>query len=127
MIPGIFRRLLQRAKQSKAEIVIDGEYFGIMEPQRPAAYIRFADIAQITGFKLSQVTVDLICFEIVVGQSDRKERVYVLHEDLPGFEELTARLAMLPGFNRDWHSVVAYPPFKENGTVLFQRSPAEHS
>jgi len=41
------------------------------------------------------------------------------HEDLEGWEELTACLRDLPGFDADWFANVSQPPFAECRTLVY--------
>jgi hypothetical protein len=43
------------------------------------------------------------------------------HEDLEGWEELTACLRDLPGFDGEWFAKVSQPPFAEGRTLVYVR------
>ena len=75
-----------------------------------------AAIDAVTFYKRDELTSDLICCDVTVG-----ERVWTFHEELSGWDELLGHLKGLPGFRADWFERVSRPPFETNTTVAFQR------
>lgn len=74
------------------------------------------EISRVEFFKRDEITTDLICCEITVGDSH-----FLFHEDMTGWELLLEHLARLPGFTADWRDSVVLPPFAECRTVAFSR------
>ena len=75
-----------------------------------------ADIAKLTFYKRDQLTTDLICCDVTVGDS-----VWTFHEELLGWDLLIDHLRKLPSFRRDWFPAVSHPPFTSGETVAFAR------
>jgi hypothetical protein len=80
-----------------------------------------ASINDVTFYKRDELTSDLICCEVTVG-----DMVWTLHEELAGWDELLGHLKGLPGFRVDWFECVSQPPFKTNATVAFRRYQKRH-
>ncbi|HEY0131529.1 MAG TPA: hypothetical protein VGB57_08990, partial [Allosphingosinicella sp.] len=77
----------------------------------------FDEILRATAFKRDEVTTDLLCVEIELGNGESIE----LNEDVIGFDEWLRRVDALPGVDPDWRGKVTQPPFARNETVLFTR------
>ena len=83
--------------------------------------VSFDEVSAIVAYKLDELTTDLICCDIVTGAGDA-EQIRTIHEELPGFEAVMARIEMLSGFDRKWRDDVIDPPFATNRTVIYTRS-----
>ena len=84
--------------------------------------IRLDEIEQVEIYKRDELTIDLICFGIVLEDGDR----IMLHEDIPGFDSMVEVLEQLAGFATGWRDTVVLPPFAPNALVAYVRSaPAE--
>lgn len=79
-----------------------------------------ADIVRIEAYKRDQGAVDLICFDIWY-EADGGPWMVMAHEDLEGWEDLTARLRKLERFDPNWFAKVSQPPFAECRTVVYLR------
>ncbi len=75
-----------------------------------------ANVVKVTFYKRDEVTTDLICCEVVVG-----DRVWTFHEELKGWDLLIDYLQGLPSFQADWFAAVSQPPFAESETIAFSR------
>lgn len=73
-------------------------------------------IDRVTFYKRDEVTTDLICCDILVG-----EKVVFSHEEQPEWPALIAHLEQLPGFDREWFAAVAKPAFQACPTVAFDK------
>ena len=80
------------------------------------ARLPLPDIAKVTFYKRDQITTDLICCDVVVG-----DKVWTFHEELVGWDLLIAHLQRLPSFRDDWFAAVSQPPFASSETVAFGR------
>ena len=81
----------------------------------------WAEVRKVVAFKRDQHIYDCIC----LGLQDASGSWHGLDEEMVGWDAFMAALpANLPGCV-PWESAwkdVALPPFKENGTILFERS-----
>ncbi len=75
-----------------------------------------ADIAKVTFYKRDELTTDLICCEVVVG-----DEMWTFHEELLGWDLLIGHLQGLPNFRGDWFAAVSQPPFALSETIAFSR------
>ena len=75
-----------------------------------------ATIDKVTFYKRDEIVTDLICCDIVMGESVR-----TFHEELPGWDALIQHLAKLPNFQTNWYASVSQPPFETSETVAFSR------
>jgi hypothetical protein len=80
------------------------------------ARLPLADIGKVTFYKRDEITSDLICCDVMVG-----EKVWTFHEELIGWDMLIEHLEWLPGFGGEWFAAVAQPPFATSETVAFSR------
>lgn len=80
------------------------------------AQLPLADIGKVTFHKRDELTTDLICCNVVVG-----DRVWTFHEELAGWDLLIDHLQRLPCFRADWFAAVSQPPFATSETVAFSR------
>ena len=78
------------------------------------------DIQRVVFFKIDEMTTDLICCSVDRRGGER----FFLHEEVEGWDQLIARLELLPGFRSDWFEAVFKPPFERCETVAFERSDA---
>lgn len=74
------------------------------------------EIQNVTFYKRDEITTDLLCCDIVVG-----DRVLSFHEEMTSWDVVLARLGELPGFRTEWFSQVSQPPFAESSFVAFNR------
>ena len=74
------------------------------------------DIAKVTFYKRDEITTDLICCDVVIG-----DKVWTFHEELVGWDLFIDYLQRLPGFRDDWFAAVSQPPFESSETVAFYR------
>lgn len=75
-----------------------------------------SQIEAVTFYKRDEITTDLICCDVVVG-----EKNLFFHEEAEGWGQLIERLEQLPGFRSDWHSAVSQPPLSLSKMVAFRR------
>ena len=80
------------------------------------AQLPLTDVAKVTFYKRDELTTDLICCDVVVG-----DEVWTFHEELVGWDLLIDHLQKLPGFRADWFAAVSQPPFATSETVAFNR------
>lgn len=74
------------------------------------------DIGKVTFYKRDEITTDLICCDVTVG-----EKVWAFHEELVGWDMLIEHLRGLPSFRDDWFATVSQPAFAPSETVAFSR------
>jgi hypothetical protein len=80
------------------------------------ARLPLREIGKVTFYKRDEITTDLICCDVMVG-----EQVWTFHEELIGWDLLIAHLRGLPSFLSDWFVAVTQPPFATSETVAFSR------
>ena len=80
------------------------------------AELPLTDIARVTFYKRDELTTDLICCDVLVG-----EQVRTFHEELVGWDALIDHLQRLPNVRGDWFAAVSQPPFSISETVAFSR------
>ena len=83
--------------QPAERIVIKGDQVGVERKRKPLWRCALSEIVRIDAYKRDQGAVDLICFDIWYETDG--EWMVTAHEDLEGWEELTACLRDLPGFD----------------------------
>jgi len=103
----------------KSEITSTDSGFAIVT-QKGTDTVSLDDVSAVIAYKIDELTTDLVCCDIVTS-SGEGEQIRTVHEELPGFENLMARLEALPGFNRKWREAVILPPFAENRTIIYER------
>jgi hypothetical protein len=74
------------------------------------------EIGKVTFYKRDEITTDLICCDVMVG-----DIVWTFHEELVGWDLLIDHLQRLPSFRGDWFAAVSQPPFAASETVAFSR------
>lgn len=90
------------------------------ENDRGEIVIAWQDAVKVEAFKRDLYAVDLICLLIVL----RDDKAVEINEEMEGFDSLVQKLPeYLPGCQTfgQWFEVVAFPAFKENNTVIYQR------
>lgn len=80
------------------------------------AKLPLSDIAKVTFYKRDELTTDLICVDVLVG-----EQMWTFHEELAGWAALIGHLQRLPTFKGNWFAAVSQPPFGTSETVAFSR------
>lgn len=100
-------------------IVVSGTSFGIQKSGRTVDF-QLTDVTEVVFYKHDELTTDLVCCDMTVG-SGSDARVWTLHEEMPGFEDLLTLFGQLDGFRKDWRDAVIQPAFAENRTVVFTR------
>jgi hypothetical protein len=106
--------------QSEERIIVSDGHVGIERKREPVWRCALSDIVRIEAYKRDQTVVDLICFDIWY-EADGVSWMVTAHEDLDGWEDLTARLRDLEGFDGDWFARVSQPPFAECRTRVYIR------
>ena len=76
------------------------------------AQLPLPDITKVTFYKRDEITTDLICCDVALG-----EPVWTFHEELVGWDLLIDHLQQLPRFRSDWFAAVAQPAFAPSETV----------
>ena len=80
------------------------------------ARLPLEDVQKVTFYKRDELTTDLICCDVVIG-----EQVWTFHEELVGWDLLMAHVSALPGFRSDWFEAVSQPAFVISETEAFSR------
>ena len=80
------------------------------------AQLPLADVDKVTFYKRDEVTTDLICCDVALG-----EKIWTFHEEQSGWDALIDHLETLPRFDPDWFVSVSQPPFAISETVAFAR------
>jgi hypothetical protein len=91
-----------------------------VENDRGEIVIAWKDTVRVEAFKRDLYAVDLICLSVLLKDNKAIE----INEEMEGFESLAGKLPeYLPGCQEfeEWFQVVAFPAFKENNTVIYQR------
>ncbi len=98
---------LRRAAKVTLMAVIDADLL---------SQLPLTDVAKVTFYKRDELTTDLICCDVLIG-----DRVWKFHEELVGWDLLIDYLQGLPSFRGDWFAAVSQPPFATSETVAFSR------
>ncbi|HEU0311129.1 MAG TPA: hypothetical protein VFR36_07930 [Sphingomicrobium sp.] len=80
------------------------------------ARLPLTEIGNVTFYKRDEITTDLICCDVAVGDD-----VWTFNEEQVGWDLLIGHLEALPGFRCDWFAAVSQPPFETSQTVAFSR------
>jgi hypothetical protein len=91
-----------------------------VENDRGEIVIAWKETVRVEAFKRDLYAVDLICLSVLLKDNKAIE----INEEMEGFESLAGKLPeYLPGCQEfeEWFQVVAFPAFKENNTVIYQR------
>lgn len=91
-----------------------------LENDRGEIVIAWQDTVRVEAFKRDLFAVDLICLYFLL----RDNKAVEINEEMEGFDSLAGKLPeYLPGCQKfeEWFQVVAFPAFKENNTVIYQR------
>jgi hypothetical protein len=80
------------------------------------AKLPLSDIAKVTFYKRDELTTDLICVDVLVG-----EQTWTFHEELVGWDALISHLQRLPTFDSGWFAAMSQRPFEATETVAFRR------
>lgn len=104
-----------------ARLAVTAAGFAIIDA-RGVYTIALRDIVAITAYKRDLMTIDLVCWDVVIcADAERKE--FTLHEDLPGFDAVAAARENLPGFYAGWRETVLPGAFAANVCEVYRRSP----
>ena len=90
--------------------------FDVYQRERQTGSVRFADIVEITLYKRKEIIGDLICCDVAT-----RAVTWFLHEDALGFDDLMLAFDRLPGFHREWRSVIVEPASPANRMVVYRR------
>jgi hypothetical protein len=94
-------------------------WFG-SEKDRGEIVIAWKDAVRVEAFKRDLYVVDLICLYVLL----RDNKAVEINEEMEGFDSVADKLPeYLPGCQKfeEWFQVVAFPAFKENNIVIYQR------
>ena len=84
-------------------------------------------ITAVGAFKKDELTTDLVCVEIEFAEpgtrhEDGRGSVLLIHEQMPGFDEVMRRMEGLPDFQANWRSAVCREPFATDSVTIFRRA-----
>jgi hypothetical protein len=82
--------------------------------------IAWQDVVRVEVFKRDLYVVDLICVSLLLRDNKSVE----INEEMEGWDSVVDKLPeYLPGCQKfaEWFQVVAFPAFKTNDTVIYQR------
>lgn len=117
-IAALFRRSSQLSDREPSPVIkVRDEAFEIIGKKGLMAACRFDEIERIEAYKRDEFTTDLICCDVFTGHGE-SARVWFIHEEMLGFEDLIQRLAALGG-HENWYADIMLPAFAENRTVIF--------
>ena len=77
-----------------------------------------ARIDRVAFYKRDEITTDLICCDVQIGQEARW-----FHEEQQGWDLLLSHLERLPGFRSDWLGAVIQPAFERSEAVAYLTAP----
>lgn len=102
---------------ARIELRHDGFALRWPDPSAVAAHVGWGEVVRIRTYKRDLFGVDQVCLSFERGTGGPVE----VHEDMAGFEDLSARLRdRFPVIPADWFGTVVQPPFAENAAVLFE-------
>ena len=82
--------------------------------------VAWKDTIRVEAFKRDLYVVDLICLKLVL----RNNKAVEIDEEMEGWDSVVNKLPeYLPGCQSfgQWFTVVAFPAFKPNTTVIYRR------
>src|ERR1043165_3008797 len=91
-----------------------------LENDRGEIVIAWQDVVRVQVFKRDLYVVDLICLSVLL----KDNRSVEINEEMEGWESVVDKLPeYLSGCQKfgEWFLVVAFPAFKANDTVIYQR------
>ena len=91
-----------------------------VENDRGEIVIAWQDVVRIEVFKRDLYVVDLICVSLLLRDNKSVE----INEEMEGWDSVVDKLPeYLPGCKKfeEWFQMVAFPAFKTNSTVIYQR------
>lgn len=101
-------------------LVSDEEGFSFYVGEDERWRVRWDEIEQIVAYKLDLFTVDQLRLDFLTHTGAK----ITIHEDLDGFNEFRERMdASLPHIKPGWWSMVVFPAFDENRTVIYPYEP----
>lgn len=106
--------------QSAERIIARNDQVGVERKRKAIWRCGLSDIIRIEAYKRNQIAVDLICFDVWY-EADGETWMATAHEDLDGWDDFTASLRALDGFDLDWFAKVSLPPFAECRTRVYIR------
>lgn len=119
------RRFAERFRKTKNKLErleISDDGLALFEGDREVYSFRWSDVSKVETYKRDLFAVDMICLDFTV---DKDQSVYMTHDDMNGFNELTSQLTRhFPSIAPDWWSRVAFPAFATNHGILYERSSA---
>ena len=97
-------------------IVSERAGFRVIRDQQLRDIALWPSIQVIIAHKRDLITMDLICFDVLLDDGDLIE----VNEEMYGFESLLAAMERnLPRFDKRWPDKVVEPPFAANQTVIY--------
>lgn len=84
-----------------------------------AGVFRWAALSGVFAWKVDLGGFDLVCLGCTHDGADELVR---MHEDMEGFMDFVEEMQRrCPGYRSDWYTVVAFPAFEENLTLVWRR------
>ncbi len=76
-------------------------------------------VRKVTFFKRDEITTDLICCDVEVGD-ENGTNFWFNYEESDSWTAWVEALSALPGFDQDWYAKVYLPPFDSSLTVAYE-------
>jgi hypothetical protein len=114
--------ILRKPKRPLKRLEVTDDGLALFENGRETYRFRWTDVSKVETYKRDLFSVDMICLDFAV---DADQRVYMTHDEMDGFSELSSRLTQyFPSIASDWWNEVAVPAFATKHRILYERSPA---
>jgi hypothetical protein len=120
----LFKSLFSTWRKKRAPIVtcvelsVDG--FIVLKSDNASEAIRWSDVESIITYKIDCYGYDKI---LLAFESQGHEFLVHFSEEVVGFDKLIVVMnRAFPSIDPEWYYHVSLPPFKENFTVIFQRT-----
>ena len=93
--------------------------FSLCEGGAIVARVNWADVVQITAYKVDLLTCDTVAIRFDIGPMSRS---ITITEEVKNFQAMCNELAAaFPTIEPMWYERILQPPFASNETILFKR------
>src|SRR3954454_12401066 len=95
-----FAKRLRQPKSKPERLEVTDAGLALFESDREVYRFQCGDVSKIETYKRDLFTVDMICLDFSI---DAHEIVYMAHDEMDGFSELSSRLThYFPSVASDW-------------------------
>lgn len=104
----------------KPKIILTTVGYSVETSGNVVSEVRWSDVEEVFAFKRDLFSFDLICLGFRTADH---HTICEVDEEFTGYKKLVDELkSRFPGLKTDWFAEVAFPAFKTNQTILWQKS-----